>query len=117
MARAYDFPVTFTSRHEECEDSFKRAAIEQTLKLSRYYNHIIDADITINGKQPLTKVEIIVRVPGAIISAMSEDYNRTVALDAAVEKAKVRLKRHKDRLADHHRAPSVLPDEGDETTA
>jgi ribosomal subunit interface protein len=105
MARAYDFPVTFTCRHENCDDVFKQTAIEQVLKLSRYYGHIIDADITVNGKQPSTRVEVVVRVPGMIITAVHDDFHRTVALDAAIEKAKIQIKRLKEKTVEH-RIPS-----------
>ncbi|MHB9028015.1 MAG: HPF/RaiA family ribosome-associated protein [Candidatus Latescibacterota bacterium] len=101
MARAYDFPVTFTCRHDNCDEVFKQTAIEQVLKLSRYYGHIIDADITINGKQPSTRVEVVIRVPGMVITAAHDDFHRTVALDAAVEKAKIQIKRLKEKVVDH----------------
>jgi ribosomal subunit interface protein len=101
MARAYDFPVTFTCRHDNCDEVFKQTAIEQVLKLSRFYGHIIDADITINGKKPSTRVEIVIRVPGMVITAVHDDFHRTVALDAAIEKAKNQIKRLKEKVVDH----------------
>ncbi len=113
MAKAYDFPVTFTCRHESCDESFKQEAVEQVLKLSRYHGHIIDADVKVNGKQPSTRVEVTVRIPGVVVTASYEDYSRTVALDTAVEKARIQIKRYKDKTKDH-RVP-VSPEPSGET--
>ena len=109
MAKAYDFPITFTCRHDNCDEVFKQSAIEQVLKLSRYHSHIIDADITINGKKPSTRVEIVVRVPGVIITAAHDDFHRTVALDAAIEKAKIQIKKLKEKIAEHRGSSTGAP--------
>lgn len=113
MTNAYDFPVTYTCRRDDCDDAFREMAVEQVLKLSKYHGRITDAGITINGKQPSTKVEITLRIPGAVLVATHEDFNRMVAFDGAIEKMKNQIKRFKERIAEHRPPAPVEPESGD----
>jgi len=104
MSKAYDFDVTFTCRHNECDDHFKVAAINKIQKLSRFHSHIIDSDITVDKKNSLIKVEISLRVPGLTILAAHENFNQMKTLDVAIEKTKAQLKKLKSKVIDHRGA-------------
>ncbi len=104
MTKAYDFPVSFTCRHEECDDDFRSAAIDQVRKLSRFHNRILDGSVIVDRKNPSVRVEVSLRIPGAVITAVHDDFNRSVALDAAVEKARAQIKKLKEKIIDR-RAP------------
>jgi len=101
MSKAYDFDVTFTCRHNECDDNFKVAAISKIQKLSRFHSHVIDSNIIVDKKNSLTKVEISLRVPGLTILAVHEDFNQIKTLDLAIEKTKAQLKKLKSKVIDH----------------
>lgn len=100
MTKAYDFPVSFTCRHEECDDQFRKAAIEQVQKLSRFHGRIIGGSIIVDRKNPSVRVEVSIRIPGTVITAVHDDFSRTIALDAAVEKARAQIKKLKERILD-----------------
>jgi ribosomal subunit interface protein len=100
MTKAYDFPVSFTCRHEECDDQFRDAAIEQVRKLSRFHSRIVGGSIIVDRKNPSVRVEVSVRVPGTVITAVHDDFNRTIALDAAIEKARAQIKKLKEKILD-----------------
>jgi len=101
MPNTYDFPVSFKCIHEECDDLFKTAAVDEVKKLSKYHTHIIDGTVIIDKKNPSVKVEVSIHVPGAVITASHEDYNRVIALDAAVEKTKTQIKKLRSKVVDH----------------
>jgi ribosomal subunit interface protein len=102
MTKKYDFPVSFTCRHEECDKPFKTMAIEQVLKLSKFHGRIEDGNITFDKKKnPLIRVEISLRVPGIVIAATDEDFNQTRALDKVIEKAKIQLQKIRSRDIEH----------------
>ena len=105
MTKKYDFPVSFTCRHEECDEPFKAMAIEQVLKLSKFHSRIEDGNITFDKKKnPLIRVEISLRVPGIVIAATDEDFNQARAFDKVIEKAKTQLQKIRSRDIEH-RAP------------
>ena len=107
MTKAYDFPVSFTCRHEECDNTFRNAAIEEVQKLSHFHSHIIDGSVIVDRKDnPSIRVEVSVRVPGTVITASHHDFNRTFALDTAVEKARAQIQKLKGKIHDR-RTPSV----------
>lgn len=102
MTKKYDFPISFTCRHEECDEQFKAMAIEQILKLSKFHNRIEDGNITFDKKKnPLIRVEISLRIPGLVIAATHEDFNQVRALDEVVEKAKVQLQKIRSKVIEH----------------
>jgi ribosomal subunit interface protein len=111
MTKNYDFPVSFTCRHEECDEQFKAMAIEQVLKLSKFHNRIEDGNITFEKKKnPMIRVEISIRIPGLVIAATHEDFNQVRALDEVVEKAKVQLQKIRSKVTGHRVAqPPVVP--------
>ena len=109
MTKKYDFPVSFTCRHEECDEQFKAMAIEQVLKLSKFHRRIEDSIITFDKKKnPLIRVEISLRVPGSLIAATHEDFNQVRALDEVIEKAKVQLQKVRSKDIEHRVAQSPL---------
>jgi ribosomal subunit interface protein len=105
MVKAYDFDLTFTCRHDECDEQFKEMAIGQILKLSKYHKHIIDGDITIDKQNSSFRVEIFLRVPGHTFRAAHVDYKQVKALDSAIEKVKAQLKKLKSKVVDHRASP------------
>lgn len=113
MTKKYDFPVSFTCRHEECDEQFKAMAIEQVLKLSKFHNRIEDGNLTFDKKKnPLIRVEISLRIPGLVIAATHEDFNQVRALDEVVEKAKVQLQKIRSKVIEHRVVqPTLVPEE------
>lgn len=105
MTKAYDFPVSFTCRHEECDDNFRNAAIEQVQKLSRFHSRIIGGGVIVDRKNPSVRVEVSIRIPGTVITATHDDFNRTIALDTAIEKARAQITKLKEKILDR-RTPS-----------
>ena len=100
MANKYDFSVTFTSRHEEASEQFRKSAISDVLKLSKYHDHIIDGDITIDRQNSNFKAEVLIHIPGRTLRASDEDYNAARAFDSALDKAKMQLKKLKSKIID-----------------
>ena len=101
MKNNLDFNVSITFRHEECDINLKESINNQIQKLSKYYSHIVDANIIIDKQNSIFKVEISLKVPGLVITAKHEDYDRTKALDIALEKVKKQLKKLKSKVVDH----------------
>ena len=108
MTNSHNFDVTITGRHEELEKEVKENVVEQMLKLSKFFSHIIDGNVIIDRNNSFVKVEVLVRVPGSTITAVHEGYNQIKSIDSAIDKAKTQLKKLKSRVVDH-RGPSPSP--------
>ncbi len=111
MSKIYDFDVSFTCRHDESTEQFKEQAIEEVLKLSKYHNHIINGDITIDRQNSNVKAEVLIHIPGHTLRASDQDFDAGKAFDSAVEKAKKQLKKLKDKISDHRVQPPLKEQE------
>ena len=101
MEKRYDFDVTVTSRHEDCSPQHKEEIIEKTLKLSKYYSHIVESNVILDKQNSNFRVEITVQVPKLVISAKHEDHDRVKAFDTTYEKVKTQIKKLKSKIVDH----------------
>lgn len=120
MVKTYEFDVTLTCRNNECDGQTREDAQDQIHKLSKYHTHIIDGNIMIDKQNSSFKVEVSLRVPGHTLIATDVNYSRLKALDAAIEKTKVQLKKLKSKVIDHRANPlqpeveSPEPEESDD---
>ncbi len=115
MKNNYDFNVSITCRHEECNLDFKESIKKQIQKLSKYYSHIIDSNVILDKQNSSFKVEISLHVPGLVITAKHEDYDRIKALDISFEKVKKQLKKLKSKVVDHRVSQTIVAAEEENT--
>ncbi len=109
MSQTKEFTVTISARHEELHDSVKQSITSQIQKLSRYNKQIIDANILVDKQNSTYKVDVSVQLPGSVITACHEDYDQSIALDAALEKTKTQIKKLKDKIVDHRVNQDLQP--------
>jgi ribosomal subunit interface protein len=75
--------------------------------LDKYFSNPIDATATFSKQGHLFKVQISVHVSrGIVMQADGEGADPYLAFDGAAETVAKRLRRHKQRLRDHHREPN-----------
>jgi len=115
MVKTYDFDVTVTGRHDVFDERFKKTAIDEVRKLSKYHSHIIDGTITLDRQNSSFKAEVFIRVPGHTFIASHEDYDLMKALDGAISKTKKQLQKLKSKVIDHRPAPQQYEVEGSES--
>ena len=99
--KAYDFDVSLTCRHEECDVFFRDNAKNELLKLSKYHKHIIDGSILLDKENSAHKAEVTVRVPGNVFTGTHVDFDKLKAFGGAIEKAKRQIQKLKSRIVDH----------------
>ncbi len=105
MKNANDFNVSITCRHEEFTDDFKKSINNKLQKLSKFYSNIIKANVIIDRQNTSFRVEIILHVPGSVITATDEDYNYKKAIDSTIEKVERQIKKFKSKVVDHKALP------------
>jgi len=115
MSKTNEFNVSISARHEELNDHVKKSITSQFQKLSRYNSHIVDASILVDKQNATYKVDISVQLPGSVITASHEDYDKSVAVDVALEKTKTQLKKLKEKIVDHRVNQVLQPIEVEDT--
>lgn len=93
--------IIVKGKHFDVKNGLREQVEEKVSKLTRYFNHIINAEVEFSQdkgrKQPLL-VEITLHASGRIIRSEVEEKDPIVALDKALEKLESQLKKYKGRL-------------------
>lgn len=90
--------IMFSSRHADLPDALKEYAQREVEGLSRYFERLVQADITLNQEGHRNIAEILIRSSTDAHYARSEDLDMRTAVDGALAKLKRQLQRHKEKL-------------------
>ncbi|HEX2984833.1 MAG TPA: ribosome-associated translation inhibitor RaiA [Ignavibacteriales bacterium] len=102
--------VKITSRKFRAKDSLKEYIKEEAAALEKYAEDIIDVEVILSfehNKDSIKTAEVIVQVPGKILTASenSEDFNKSVGF--VFEKMIAQLKKIKTKRIDNNRTTNV----------
>jgi putative sigma-54 modulation protein len=102
--------VKITSRKFRAKDSLKEYIKEEAAALEKYAEDIIDVEVILSfehNKDSIKTAEVIVQVPGKILTASenSEDFNKSVGF--VFEKMIAQLKKIKTKRIDNNRTTKV----------
>lgn len=103
--------IQITSRKFRAKDSLKNFINSEVSSLEKVYEDILDIDIILSYENTInsTKVaEIVLKVPGKILTAKeaSDDFKKSIV--AAVEKLEKQLGRIKSKRIDNKRVEKVI---------
>jgi len=93
--------VTITSRKFKARENLKSYITDEALSLEKFFDNIQDVEVILSfqeSKEMLKIAEIVVKVPGHVLSATeeSEEFEKSVHL--AVEKLERQLKKLKTKI-------------------
>ncbi len=83
------------SLHDYVENKFER--------LERHFDNVTNVHVILSIEKQRQKAEATVHLGGADIFADATDEDMYAAIDALVDKLDRQVKKHKEKLTDHHR--------------
>jgi ribosome hibernation promoting factor len=89
---------TITTRHFELSDSLRERTEERLLKLQRIFDRILDARVVVTLEKNRYTAEAIVTANGTPLTSHVTSDSEKTALEQALDKLEMQLRRHKDRL-------------------
>ena len=95
---------TFAARHFECSDSLKEYSMDAVDKLTTYFDRIVGADVILQPSQNAGKpqsAEILVKVPGDLLTAKVEDQTYELAVHGCIEILSRQIRKYKTRHFEH----------------
>lgn len=97
--------IEITARHASIRQDVKDYADQKLRKLEHYFAHITSIHLILNiGKDEQRAVEIVVAAAGgAMLVAEERNPDPFAAIDAAVHKLEMQLRKHKEKLQSKHR--------------
>ncbi len=96
-----------TSRHFKAHETLNEYAEQAVEGLSRYYDGILKAEVVLSFEKvrnSMKKAEVTVKVYNAVLMGLAEADQFEKAIDAAVAKVQVQLKKYKERMHAHDRS-------------
>lgn len=106
------YSVTF--RHMEPSDNLKEYGYDKLLRLEKYLDAVIDAEVVMTVEKFRHKAEVLITSDGLKIKAEEETEDMYSALDMVVDKLEKQIKRHREKLKGHKNASAKRAQPADE---
>jgi len=101
--------LSITGHHIDITDSMRDYVTEKMDKVNRHFDHVGNTHVILTVEKKRHKAEATVHVSGGgEIFAAAEDEAMYAAIDALVEKLDRQVKKHKEKLTDHHRNEKIV---------
>ena len=96
--------LDLTGHHVEITPALRRYVHKKMDRLVRHLDHMLDIHCILTVEKQSHKAEATLQVSGRKIYADAEDANMYAAIDALTDKPDRGVKKHKEKLKDHHAA-------------
>ncbi len=93
--------IRTTARHFQLSDNLKKYAEDETKRLEKYYDHIIDAQLTMSVEKSRQIAELTVKVYGTVLTSKSKAFDMYVAVEQVIGKMESQIKKYKAKLRDN----------------
>jgi putative sigma-54 modulation protein len=99
--------LNVTGHHVDVTSSLKGYVEKKLDRIVRHSDHIIDVHCILTVEKLRHKAEATVSLNGSTIYADAVEPDMYAAIDALADKLDRRVKKHKEKLSDHHVAEAL----------
>lgn len=94
--------LSLTGHHVEITPALRSYVEKKLGRIMRHFDHVIDTHFVLTVEKLQHKAEATLHVRGETIHALASEGDMYVAIDALSDKLERRLRKHKEKLTDHH---------------
>ena len=94
--------LSVTGHHVEITAALRSYVEKKCDRIVRHFDHVIDTHFVLTVEKLLHKAEATVRVRGETIHALATEGDMYAAIDSLADKLERRVRKHKEKLTDHH---------------
>lgn len=94
--------LSITGHHVEVTPALKAYVEKKLDRIVRHSDHVLDVHCVLTVEKLQQKAEATVNLSGSKIHADAIDTNMYAAIDALADKLDRGVKKHKEKLTDHH---------------
>lgn len=95
--------LNITGHHVDVTDSLKAYVAEKLERLEKHFDHVNNVHVILSVEKLRQKSEATVNISGASLFADSTNEDMYASIDSMVDKLDRQIKKHKEKLKDHHR--------------
>jgi putative sigma-54 modulation protein len=99
--------INITGHHVDITPALRAYVEEKLERLERHFDNITNAHVILEIEKDRQKAEATINVSRGRVYADSENENMYAAIDSLVDKLGRQIKKHKEKLKDHHRGEGL----------
>jgi putative sigma-54 modulation protein len=99
--------LNVTGHHVEVTPSLHDYVAQKMERLERHFDHITNVHVILSVEKLRQKAEATFNLSGGNLFADAQDEDMYAAIDAMTDKLDRQIKKHKEKMKDHHRSEGV----------
>ena len=100
--------LNLTGHHVDITDALRNYVNEKMARVERHFDNVTNVHVVLSVEKLRQKAEATVHVSGGNIFANAEHEDMYAAIDALTDKLDRQVKKHKEKMKDHHKTDSAL---------
>ena len=94
--------INLSGHHIDVTPALKGYVSSKLKRLERHFDHVTNTNVVLSVEKTLQKAEATVHVSGGSLHAEAVEGDMYAAIDALADKLDRQIKRHKEKLTNHH---------------
>jgi putative sigma-54 modulation protein len=103
--------LNLTGHHVDITTSMRDYVTNKLERLERHFDHVTNVHVILSVEKLRQKAEASIHVTGNNIFAEAEDEDMYAAIDALIDKLDRQVRKHKEKVTDHHQRAGGLKDQ------
>lgn len=100
--------INITGHHIDITRALREFVQIKFARLERHFDNMTNVHVILNVEKERKNAEATIQVTQGKIFADAQDEDMYAAIDALVDKLDRQLKKHKEKLTDHHRGEAII---------
>jgi putative sigma-54 modulation protein len=100
--------LNLTGHHVDLTTPMRDYVNSKMERLERHFDHVTDIHVVLSVEKQRHKAEATMNVSGSTLFADSVQEDMYAAIDSLVDKLDRQVKKHKEKLTDHHRSEGSI---------
>jgi putative sigma-54 modulation protein len=100
--------INLTGHHVDITEPLRDYVNSKFDRLERHFDHVTDVHVVLGVEKLRHKAEATMHLTGGTVFADSIEEDMYAAIDGLVDKLDRQVKKHKEKLTDHHRSEGSI---------
>lgn len=100
--------IILSGHHVDITDALRQYVSSKMERLERHFDSVTDIHVVLSVEKLRQKAEATLHLSGNKLFADATDEDMYAAIDALVDKLDRQLKKHKEKVTDHHRSEGSI---------
>ncbi len=108
--------LTISGHHVDLTDSMKNYINEKMQRIVRHFDHLSSIDVVLHVEKIHHKAEATINAKGVTMHAQADSENMYASIDELTDKLDSQVRKHKEKITDHHKNGGALKNQTLEQT-